>query len=285
MTGPSLGYRRNSTVRERQSTQFGFCIRSFQTMIKSWVNQRFKEMPAMPPVATKSRIVKASATDEPTQASPRKLVRQTTVELVTTEIRQRILSGEFAPGEVLRQEALAEELGVSRVPVREAITRLTGEGLLTSVPHKGAYVAELSVDEVKETFDIRLRLEPWLFSEAVGRISAAEIGKAERLVAEMDNADAGDWGRLNWRFHETLYAPARRDITLQLLRVLHDRCDRYFRFQVVQVPIREQSHDEHMAMIGACKKKDGKLAAKLLEQHVRTAANQIVSVVEAVVGR
>jgi DNA-binding GntR family transcriptional regulator len=217
--------------------------------------------------------------------STHKIVRTTTVELVTTAIRQRILSGDLAPGEVLRQEALADELGVSRVPIREAITRLTGEGLLTKVPHKGAYVAELSIEEVQETFEIRLRLEPWLFSQAIPHITDAEIAKAEKLVSEMDHADSGVWGQLNWRLHETLYLPARREITLQMLRGLHDRSDRYFRFQVVQVPIREQSHEEHMNLIDACKKRDAKLGAKLLEQHVKTAAQQIIAVVQTIMAR
>ncbi|MDR5745846.1 GntR family transcriptional regulator [Caballeronia sp. LZ029] len=229
----------------------------------------------MPPVATKQG---------PTDSTHR-IVRTTTVELVTTAIRQRILSGDLAPGEVLRQEALADELGVSRVPIREAITRLTGEGLLTKVPHKGAYVAELSIEEVQETFEIRLRLEPWLFSQAIPHITDAEIAKAEKLVGEMDDADSGVWGQLNWRLHETLYLPARRDITLQMLRGLHDRSDRYFRFQVVQVPIREQSHEEHMSLIDACRKRDAKLGAKLLEQHVKTAGQQIISVVGTIMAR
>jgi DNA-binding GntR family transcriptional regulator len=235
----------------------------------------------MCPVAVKSRRKEMPAAE----LAPRKIVRTTTVELVTDAIRQRILSGELAPGEALRQEALADELGVSRVPIREAITRLTGEGLLTVVPHKGAYVCELSIDEVEESFDIRLRLEPWLFSEAIARITEAEIGKAEKLVKEMDKANEAQWGQLNWRFHETLYLPAQRDITLQMLRVLHDRSDRYFRFQVVKVPIREQSHDEHMALVEACRARDAKRGAKLLEQHIRTAAQQIVAMVEAVIAR
>ena len=240
----------------------------------------------MSPVVAKRRSKEASAPSEAVaQDITRKIVRPTTVELVTTAVRQRILSGDLAPGEVLRQEALAEELGVSRVPIREAITRLTAEGLLNNVPHKGAYVAELSIGEVKETFNIRLRLEPWIFSEAIPRISEAEIGKAEALVREMDQADSGVWGQLNWRLHETLYLPSQCDITLQMLRVLHDRSDRYFRFQAVQVPIREQSHDEHMALVDACRKRDAKLGARLLEQHVKTAAQQIMSVVEAVVTR
>ncbi len=241
----------------------------------------------MPPVAAKQRRSEPSSPSETsaTASVTRKIVRPTTVDLVLTAIRQRILSGELAPGEVLRQEALAEELGVSRVPIREAITRLTGEGLLTSVPHKGAYVAELSIAEVQETFDIRLRLEPWIFAEAIAHITDAEINKAERIVKEMDKVAEGQWGQLNWRFHETLYLPARREITLQMLRVLHDRSDRYFRFQVVQVPIRQQSHEEHMGLVEACRQRDSKLGAKLLEQHVKTAAGQIVSVVEAVISR
>jgi DNA-binding GntR family transcriptional regulator len=233
----------------------------------------------MPPVASKP------AQTDATHDTTRKIVRTTTVELVTTAIRQRILSGELAPGEPVRQEALADELGVSRVPIREAITRLTGEGLLFNVPHKGAYVAQLSIEEVQETFDIRLRLEPWLFAQAIPRISDAEIAKAARLVDEMDNAESGVWGQLNWRLHETLYLPAQRDITLQMLRVLHDRSDRYFRFQVVQVPIREQSHGEHMSLIDACRKRDAKLGAKLREQHVRIAAEQIVAVVHKIMAR
>jgi DNA-binding GntR family transcriptional regulator len=231
----------------------------------------------MPPVAAKPVRTESD--------SAHRIVRTTTVELVTTAIRQRILSGDLAPGEVLRQEALADELGVSRVPIREAITRLTGEGLLTKVPHKGAYVAELSIEEVQETFEIRIRLEPWLFSQAIPHITDAEIAKAEKLVSEMDHADSGVWGQLNWRLHETLYVPARRDITLQMLRVLHDRSDRYFRFQVVQVPIREQSHEEHTSLIDACRKRDAKLGAKLLEQHVKTAGQQIISVVETIMAR
>jgi len=79
--------------------------------------------------------------------------------------------------------------------------------------------------------------------------------------------------------------PARREITLQMLRGLHDRSDRYFRFQVVQVPIREQSHEEHMNLIDACKKRDAKLGAKLLEQHVKTAAQQIIAVVQTIMAR
>ena len=214
-----------------------------------------------------------------------KLVRTTTVELVTSAIREKILTGRLVPGEALRQEALAEELGVSRVPVREAITRLQAEGMLNVIPHRGAYVCELSVAEVKETFDIRLRLEPWIFREAVLRITEAEIRKAERIIVEMDEAPDANWGHLNWSFHETLYLPSQREIAVATLKRINDLADRYFRFQVVNVPIRKSTHAEHTALVDACRRKAADAGAKLLENHLLKAREQIVRVVEKVLTR
>lgn len=225
------------------------------------------------------------AVETPKRAARAKIVRPTTVELVMDAIRRKILSGELAPGEPLRQEALAEELGVSRLPIREAISRLESEGMLNVVPHKGAYVCALSVDEIHETFDIRLRLEPWIFIEAIPRMTARDLAQAEEVVAAMDKAADSEWGHLNWRLHETLYLPAQRDMTLSILKRLHEKADRYFRLQVVNVPIRKQAHEEHMELIAVCKQGDLKRAEKLLTEHLRVAADQIVGVVESVLHR
>jgi DNA-binding GntR family transcriptional regulator len=240
----------------------------------------------MPPVASKTRHAEpasfGSGRPEKGEATG-KIVRQTTVELVTAAIRERILSGSIAPGEPLRQEALADELGVSRVPIREAITRLSGEGLLNVVPHKGAYVCELSVDEVRETYDIRIRLEPWIFSEAIRRITDAEISKAARLAKAMDQGDDSQWGPLGWEFHSTLYKPAKREITLETLRVLHDRSGRYFRYQLARASSRKQSYIEHMLLVDACVKHDSKLGARLLKEHLEKASDQLAAMVESIV--
>ena len=240
----------------------------------------------MPRVASNERRAPSPVIDRPVSGidkNARKIVRPTTVELVTRAMRQMILSGSLAPGEVLRQEALAEELGVSRVPIREAITRLRSEGLLEVVPHKGAYVRDLSIEEVRETFEIRLKLEPWIFAEAIARIDDHEIGKAEQLVVEMDRSSDDEWGRLGWRFHETLYRPAQREITLEMLRVLNDRSDRYFRYQVAKLPIRKQAYDEHMQLVNACRKRDVKAGARLLQEHLEQASKQIVAIVESLI--
>ncbi|MGF6241795.1 DNA-binding transcriptional regulator, GntR family [Paraburkholderia phenazinium] len=216
---------------------------------------------------------------------PGKIVRSTTVDLVLEAIRGKILRGELGSGEALRQEALAEELGVSRVPVREAITRLQGEGLVTVIAHKGAYVCGISVDEVRETFEMRLRLEPWIFSRAIPATTEASRDAALAIVDQMDRATESTWGPLNWRFHETLYLPSGLNLAIETLKRLNDRNERFFRFQVVNVPIRENTHREHVELVDASRAGDTRLGARLLREHLHTAMEQIVSVAENLVSR
>lgn len=213
-----------------------------------------------------------------------RLVRKTTVELVLDELRSRILSGAIAPGAALRQEALAEELGVSRIPVREAIRLLSSEGLVDVQPHKGAFVSMLSKDEVQEFFDLRQRLEPWLLHEAVPALTDSALERARKIVATMDTAMAEDWGALNWQLHEVLYSAAQRPAALAIVRGLHEKSERYFRFQVVNAPIRDQAHQEHLQLIELCRHRQAEKAQRMLEQHIAQAAEQILAIVDRLLG-
>lgn len=208
-----------------------------------------------------------------------RLVRKTTVELVLDELRGRILSGQIAPGTPLRQEALAEELGVSRIPLREAMRILSSEGLVDLQPHRGAFVSQLSKDEVLEFFDIRMRLEPWLLHEAALRVSDSELDRAEAIVARMDTADAKEWGRLNWQLHELLYLPAGKPAALGIIRGIHEKSERYLRFQVVNAPIRQQAHEEHVQLIELCRHRQAAKAQEVLEKHILDAGEQILAIV------
>jgi DNA-binding GntR family transcriptional regulator len=208
-----------------------------------------------------------------------KLVRRTTADLVLEALRQRILSGQLRPGAPLRQEALADELGVSRIPVREAIRRLEAEGLVSVHAHRGAYVCGISAADVVETFELRLQIEPWLFGEAIRAAGAGRLDAARAALDASRHAEAADWGRVNWRLHEALYLPARRDLAMNVLRQLHDRGDRYLRFQVVNVPLRKQAHAEHLALIEYAEKGDAAGAAKALRAHIQVALEQVVGVV------
>ncbi|WP_447919625.1 GntR family transcriptional regulator [Achromobacter aegrifaciens] len=207
-------------------------------------------------------------------------MRKTAVELVVDELRDRILSGAIPPGSALRQELFAEELGVSRLPVREAIRQLSAEGLIDMIPHRGAYVSMLSRTEVQEFFDIRLRLEPWLFRLAVQQRDAQDLEQASQVVAQMDTAEPEQWGRLNWQLHELLYRSAQRPAALAMVRALHEKSERYFRFQIVNAPIRQQAHDEHAELIALARQGRAEQAEAALERHIAEAAEQILAIVD-----
>lgn len=208
--------------------------------------------------------------------------RRNTVEVVLDQIRQRILSGQLRPGEPIRQETLAGELGVSRIPVREAIQRLEVEGLVSIQAHRGAYVCGVSAAEAVETFELRMQVEPWLFGEAIkagGR--AGRLAEAHQALELTLHAEPADWGRANWRLHEALYLPARRELAMSMLKQLHDRGDRYLQFQMVHVPQEKPAYAEHLALIELAEDGDVEAAQRALREHIRVAMEQVVGAVEA----
>src|SRR5262245_49870532 len=109
----------------------------------------------------------------------KKLITQTVADAATGELRRRIIAGEFVDGEPLRQDALAEDLGVSRNPIREALSRLESEGLVASIPYKGYVVTPLSSDEIRELFELRSLIEPELIRYAIPRMTNEDIDAAE----------------------------------------------------------------------------------------------------------
>src|SRR5689334_17529071 len=127
-------------------------------------------------------------------------VKRTIADQVAELIRQRILSGQLKGGQPIRQEHLAAELGVSRIPLREALKQLAAEGFVSIASHKGAVVAELSVEEVEELFDLRLKLETWLMELAMPAMTDAEVADLDTNLQEQRRPDAlSRWGELNWR--------------------------------------------------------------------------------------
>ncbi|HWJ13798.1 MAG TPA: GntR family transcriptional regulator, partial [Gemmatimonadaceae bacterium] len=171
-----------------------------------------------------SRPVDVNATSlyTPTVPGPRRLAaplqRQTVASMTVEALRERILRGDYPEGEPLRQDALADELGVSRIPVREALRQLEAEGLVTFSPHRGAVVSTLSLEEIEELFELRADIECELLRRAIPNTGAEHLTRANDLLDEFDAAladrESERWGPLNWRFHSALYAPARRNLTM-----------------------------------------------------------------------
>src|SRR5690349_12758377 len=142
---------------------------------------------------------------------------------VAEKLREKILRGEIQEGDQLRQDAIAQEFAVSRIPVREALRQLEAEGLITIVPHRGAVVPLLSTEEIEELFEMRAILEPVVLRASVPHLTEEDFSKAEEILRTYDAAlrnegDISEWGRLNWQFHSTLYAGANRPQFMGVIR-------------------------------------------------------------------
>jgi DNA-binding GntR family transcriptional regulator len=205
------------------------------------------------------------------------LSKRTMAEQVADLLRQRILSGSLPAGTPIRQEHLAAELGISRIPLREALKQLEAEGFVTIAPHKGATVAPLSIAEIEELFQLRLRLETWILGLALPRLTEADFAALDGLIAEQRAPDSlPRWGELNWRFHEVMYRPADRPVTLKLLKRIHDNIDRYLRLEVSLSAGRGRAFREHEELLGHCRSGDVPAALGLLEHHIQQTANSLI---------
>lgn len=202
---------------------------------------------------------------------------------VVEVLRQWILTGRLAAGQHIRQEAIAAELGVSRVPVREALLALEAEGLIIRQKYKGAFVAEISLAEIKETYLLRDVLESLLFEKALPRITEDHLRRAEDIIRESNEATTGeDWMALNIDFHMTLYEPSCLLLTMQTLKSMFRRTDRYFRLQQAISPTVENTNrDQHQEIIDIIRSGDRKAALKAMREHIRSNADEIIRYVES----
>jgi len=201
----------------------------------------------------------------------------TSPERVARQIRERILAGRYPGGTILRQEELAAELGVSRMPVREALRQLAAEGLLILHPHRGAVVAELSLAELEEIYEMRAALEPLALRLAIPRLGKGQLGEAEDALDEAERVHDGQrLSQLNWRFHAALYRPADRPRLLSTIELLHLNVDRYMRMILTVMQHREQSNLEHRLLLEACRAREVERASRLLQQHILEAGQRLV---------
>ena len=189
--------------------------------------------------------------------------------MVTGELRKGILNGVLKGGQPLRQEDIAERFGVSRIPVREALRRLEGEGMVSFYPHRGAVVSELSYAEAREIVEIRAALEPVAIRRAIPVLSEEDLARAEEILDTIDREQdlTSRWGELNWRFHSTLYSPAERPRLLSIIGAQHVAFDRYIRVHLALTDYVKPQR-EHHELLELCRRGDADAAAGLLVRHV-----------------
>lgn len=211
--------------------------------------------------------------------------RQTMTGAAVAELRRRILSGSVAAGDALRQDALAKEFGISRIPIREAFHQLAAEGLVTLHPHRGAVVTALSALDIAELFDLRAMLEPDLIRRAVPRLDESDFARAETILTEYTAAIArGDleaYGELNREYHLSLYRASGRNQTLELVRMLLANTDRYTRVQLAMSDgATTRAKREHAALLELCRAGDAEGAARLTLDHVLAVRHDLLQLLQ-----
>ena len=215
------------------------------------------------------------------------ITRKTVTSSVVEVLREKIISHEIEAGTPLRQNALADELSVSRIPVREALLQLEAEGLVEFAPHRGAVATRISVDEVNELFGLRAILECDVLGYALTRVTDDDLEKSQLILREFDEllkpgADMHAWGALNWKFHRSIYLPSGRKRTLGLIRQLHTNCDRYLRIQIQLVADYSRAEEEHHELLRLCWAREKRGARKLLKSHILTTGRGLVRAFKAV---
>ncbi|WP_249138120.1 GntR family transcriptional regulator [Phenylobacterium montanum] len=191
-------------------------------------------------------------------------------------MRGRILSGEIAPGAPIRQDGLAETLGVSKIPVREALGRLEQDGLLSSHPNRGYVVRPMTADEAAEIFDLRLKIEPAATAEGARRATAAERDHAAMLLARLEaEPSAAEAIALNRAFHLALFAPC-GEVTNQLLERLHVLAERYVRMHLEPTGRRARARSEHRALFEAWVGGRSAVVEALTASHIRATMNDLM---------
>jgi DNA-binding GntR family transcriptional regulator len=208
------------------------------------------------------------------------IIYKTRTQLVVETLREKILSGEIKAGQPLRQAALADELNVSRIPIREALLQLEGEGLVAFEPHKGATATELNADQVDELFELRAMLEADLLANSLLRISDETLEEATQLLKKLDKAlgkenAANTWSELNSGYHNCLYSAAKRPQTQVLVNMLNKNADRYIRMHLLWAGGISKAESEHNEILALCKARDVEKAVALLKQHILGSRDEI----------
>lgn len=201
-------------------------------------------------------------------------------ELVFENIRQAIVKGIFAPGERLMEIQLADDLGVSRTPVREAIRKLELEGFVVMIPRRGTYVANLSIKDINDVYEIRISLDVLAAGLAAERIEPEELEELNRLLLEITKAsESGSMERivkLDTAFHDVLYKASRNDRLRNIINNLREQITG-IRGTSMRYPGRlADTIEEHRALVDSIAARDSEKAQAAARIHLENAEHTLL---------
>lgn len=201
----------------------------------------------------------------------------TSAEKVILALRTAITTGALPAGAQIRQEEIAAQYEVSRMPVREAFRQLEAEGLLVVYPGRGAFVNRLSDSEIAEIYDIRILLEGDALRRAVPRLTPTILTQAEDLLVQLTQAQDGQsFGKLDATFHATLYAPAQRPRLLALINTLRNQVTQFLYAAAPMQSYGASAIREHRQILDACHAGDVALAVRALEEHLHNSVSIVI---------
>lgn len=197
----------------------------------------------------------------------------TLAQSVAANLREKILKREIVGGEPLRQEVIASSLEISIIPVREALRQLEAEGLVELRTRRGAVATTLSLEQALEWIHMRCLIETDLIGKAMDGMTREHIDRAEKILGEFDEdldfkRNIHHWSDYNWKFHSALYEAADRPETMKILAMLHKKCDRYIRLQLLGGDHIARAEKEHAELIRLCRKGEKRTAKALMSRHI-----------------
>ncbi len=204
-------------------------------------------------------------------------------DVVFNTLRQAILRGELKPGERLMEIQLANKLGVSRTPIREAIRKLELEGLVLMIPRKGAEVADITEKSLKDVLEVRRALEELSVKLTCDRITKEEIKEleqaAENFRKTMKSKDITEIAEADVRFHDVIYTATKNQKLIQLLNNLHEQMYRYRIEYLKDEEVYPKLLKEHKEIIETISRGEKEEAAKIVCEHIDNQVNAVMDVI------
>lgn len=183
-------------------------------------------------------------------------------------LKEKVLSGHYKPGERIIIREVSEQLGVSDIPVREALKKLAADGLIEIKSHSGARVAPLNIDNLEEIFLIRIELETLSTRLAVKAATAEEIDSLEQLVNNMEESitkhNIADYTKYNREFHQRLYRASHAPVLIEMIENLFLRSENSKMIFYHDPERLRHSNDEHRAIVEAIRDQDEQKAVSLI---------------------
>ena len=206
-------------------------------------------------------------------------------DVVFNTLRQAILRGELKPGERLMEIQLANKLGVSRTPIREAIRKLELEGLVLMIPRKGAEVAEITEKSLRDVLEVRSSLEDLAVELACERIGEEQIEELKKAAEEFKEAlqggDLTEYAEADVKFHDIIYHATENQKLVQLLYNLREQMYRYRVEYLKDEATRNDLIQEHKMICEALRTRDEKKAIEITFQHIENQRQAIIQTIAA----